>query len=166
MKKTSLYKTTLFLALMVSMNLWGQDDNYVWANRKIVKKQNFVEMRGELPPEVNAERDTSEKELVFSSVDRGAMYPDGQQGLLRHIGKHFKTPVDEEGNKIYGKVYINFIVEKDGYIRELKVLWADDPALGEEGVRVIKSLDRFIPALVEGEPVRMSYIIPINSSGN
>lgn len=92
------------------------------------------------------------------------MYPDGQQGVLGHIAKNFKTPIDKDGNKIYGKVYLNFVVEKDGYIQEVKVLRADDPALGEEGMRVIKSLERFIPAVMDGEPVRMSYTVPINSA--
>ena len=60
------------------------------------------------------------------------------------------------------KLYVEFVIEKNGSIQQAKVLRGEDTDLKKEALRVVKSLPRFQPGTISGKPVRMSYILPIN----
>ena len=61
-----------------------------------------------------------------------------------------------------GKVWIEFIIEKDGGISELKVLKGDFAPANEEAIRVLKLLPILVPAKQNGQPVRCRFRIPIS----
>ena len=60
------------------------------------------------------------------------------------------------------KLFVEFIIEKNGQVRNATIVRGDDELIAEEALRVVKSLPRFTPAKMNGKPVRMSYILPIN----
>ncbi len=60
------------------------------------------------------------------------------------------------------KLFVEFIIEKNGDIRNATIVRGEDELIAEEALRVVKSLPRFTPAKMNGKPVRMSYILPIN----
>ena len=60
------------------------------------------------------------------------------------------------------KLFIEFIIEKNGEVRNATIVRGEDELIAEEALRVVKSLPRFTPAKMNGKPVRMSYILPIN----
>lgn len=61
-----------------------------------------------------------------------------------------------------GKVWVEFIIESDGNISNIKILKGVAAALDEEVIRVIKLLPKFIPAKQNGETVRYKHRVPIN----
>jgi protein TonB len=63
---------------------------------------------------------------------------------------------------IQGKVWIAFVIDKEGYAGEVWVERSVDPLLDQEALRVIKMLPRMKPATVDGKPVNLRYSIPIN----
>ena len=65
-------------------------------------------------------------------------------------------------NNIGGRVILQFVVEKDGHIGEVKVVRSIDPEIDAEAVRVVKSLPDFIPGRQDGEPVAVWYTIPVS----
>ncbi|MDZ7848833.1 MAG: energy transducer TonB [Owenweeksia sp.] len=65
-----------------------------------------------------------------------------------------------------GKVYVSFVVEKDGSISNVEVLRGVDPLLDDEAIRVINKLPDMTPAKQRGKPVRMSFTMPINAKLN
>ncbi len=79
------------------------------------------------------------------------------------IGKTIKYPAEAVKNKVQGKVFLSYIVEKDGSLSDVQIA---GKILGsgtdEEAVRVIKSSPRWNPGLVDGKPVRVKYNIPIS----
>ena len=66
--------------------------------------------------------------------------------------------------KIKGKVYLTFIVEKDGSVSNVTIVKGVDPLLDDEAVKAISASPRWTPGLQRGEPVRVRYSIPLNFS--
>jgi len=60
------------------------------------------------------------------------------------------------------KLFVEFIIEKNGDVRNATIVRGEDELIAEEALRVVQSLPRFTPAKMNGKPVRMSYILPIN----
>jgi len=65
---------------------------------------------------------------------------------------------------VEGKIYVNFVVEADGSITNVKVVKGLDALLDAEAVRAVRSLPKMIPATYDGKPVRIQYTVPINAS--
>jgi hypothetical protein len=85
-------------------------------------------------------------------------FPGGIMEFYKFVGNNFKTP---EQPNLKGKVYITFIIEKDGSISDVKNIRDIGFGTGDEAVRVIKSSPKWIPGKMNGEPVRVMYSLPI-----
>lgn len=93
-------------------------------------------------------------------VDEAPEFPGGMAKFREYVGKNFKTPNIETVTTI--KVYVSFIVEKDGTLSNIKVLRDPGYGMGEEAIRVLKSLKtHWKPGKVKGQPVRTAYNLPI-----
>ena len=103
-------------------------------------------------------------EEVYGAVDQMPEFPGGEMALRKWISTHIVYPKIASDKGIKGKVYINFVVEKDGSISNVRILKGVDPLLDKEALRVINMLPRWRPGLQGGEPVRVSYNVPINFS--
>ncbi|HNU78363.1 MAG TPA: energy transducer TonB, partial [Prolixibacteraceae bacterium] len=71
-------------------------------------------------------------------------------------------PVIAQENGIQGKVYVTFVVDRDGGISDAKVARGVDPSLDKEALRVVNSLPKWKPGKQRGKPVRVSYTVPIS----
>ena len=86
-------------------------------------------------------------------------YPGGIPEFYKYIGKNYKTP-NVKG--LQGKVFVTFIIEKDGSITDVKVLRDIGHGTGEEAVRVLKNCKNWIPGELNGRHVRVLYSLPIS----
>jgi periplasmic protein TonB len=107
-----------------------------------------------------------EVDQVFGIVDQMPEFPGGELALRRWIANNIRYPKIAAEKGIQGKVYINFVVEKDGSISGVRVLKSVEASLDKEALRVIVSLPRWSPGLQGGKPVRVSYNVPINFTSN
>ena len=109
------------------------------------------------------------KNIKVKSADENAVYnnaeitekPEFQGGMelfYKFVGENFRAP-EKEGLK--GKVYITFIVEKDGSINDVKSLRDIGYGTGEEAIRVMNICPKWTPGKINGEPVRTLYSLPI-----
>ena len=83
--------------------------------------------------------------------------------IIKHINKNFKFPEMARQMGIQGRIYVNFVVEKNGSISNVTIARGVDKLLDDEAIRVIKKLPKFQPAKQRGKPVRMQYTVPINA---
>lgn len=85
--------------------------------------------------------------------------------MLEYIYKNIKYPGEARENGIEGMAVIKFIVEKDGSIEEAEISRNPGGGIGEEALRVIKSMnnmpEKWTPGLQRGCPVRVLYTIPV-----
>jgi len=82
--------------------------------------------------------------------------------LMAYVSSNFKVTERMIQFSRGEKVYVEFIIEKDGAVRHASIVRGEDELIGFEALRVVKSLPPFTPAKMNGKPVRMSYILPIN----
>ncbi|MDE5423302.1 M56 family metallopeptidase [Ancylomarina sp. DW003] len=101
-------------------------------------------------------------EQIFKIVEDMPEYPGGEYALQRFIAENIKYPEIAQKNNIEGKVYIGFVVNKDGVVVKTKVMRGVDPSLDAEALRVVSSLPNWKPGKQDGKAVSVSYTVPIN----
>ncbi len=108
------------------------------------------------------EKSAQAQDDVFFIVDDMPEFPGGQLALRKFIAREIKYPKEASKKGIQGKVFVNFVVEKDGSVGAVKIVRGVDPSLDKEALRVIQSLPKWAPGKQKGVPVRVSYTVPIN----
>lgn len=86
-------------------------------------------------------------------------FPGGISKFLAFVGKNYQAP-EEEGLK--GKVYVTFVVEKDGSLTDIKVLRDIGYGTGKEAIRVLNKSPRWTPGEQNGKKVRCTFSLPIS----
>ena len=99
---------------------------------------------------------------IFVIVEEIPQFPDGgTAGLLQYLGKNIKYPTIPQENGTQGRVTVQFVVNKDGSIVDVKVIRGVDPYLDKEAVRVISTMPKWIPGKQRGVPVRCKFTVPV-----
>jgi protein TonB len=115
---------------------------------------------GEGPKQAAVVEDT--KVYDFVSIETPPSFPGGIEKFYAYVGKSIKYPPMAAENNIQGKVFLSFVVEKNGELTDIHV----DRKLGggtdEEAVRVLKASPHWTPGIQNGKPVRVKYNIPIS----
>jgi protein TonB len=86
-------------------------------------------------------------------------FPGGMEKFYKFVGKNYQVP-EEEGLK--GKVFVSFVVEKDGSLTDIKVIRDIGYGTGKEAIRVLKACPKWNPGEQNGKKVRVLYSLPIN----
>ena len=94
-------------------------------------------------------------------VEESASFPGGIQEMMNFIKNNLKYPQQARETGTQGKVFVSFVVEKDGSLTDVKVLRDIGSGCGEEAVRVVKSMPKWKPAKQRGKPVRMQFNLPV-----
>ena len=114
---------------------------------------------------------SQEEEIDFDSVERPPIYPGcepytqqlrscTQRKIQTHINKNFRYPEFAQKTGIQGRVFVQFIIDKDGSIVGIKTR-GPHPILEIEAKRIISILPKFIPGYVDGKAVRVPFSMPI-----
>lgn len=101
------------------------------------------------------------KEEPLGYVQVMPQFEGGQAALLKYIANEIDYPRFAEESGIEGIVYVQFVVEKDGSISEVKILRGVQRSLDEEALRVISKMDNWIPGSQNGVKARVLFTIPI-----
>jgi len=112
--------------------------------------------------ETNQEEEKEEDTQVFIIVEEMPEFTGGEAALRAFLAKSINYPVIDQENGIQGKVYVTFVVEKDGGISEAKVARGVDPSLDKEALLVVNILPKWKHGKQRCKPVRVSYTVPIS----
>jgi len=104
---------------------------------------------------------TVENDKVFAVVDKMPQFPGGESQLLAFISTHLRYPVQAQRAGLQGRVIVQFTVDKDGKVKNTKVLKSLNLEMDEEAQRVISLLPTWIPGEQKGEKVAVYYTLPI-----
>ena len=107
------------------------------------------------------EEDADEAD-IFTIVEYMPEFPGGELALRLFLANSIKYPIIAQENGIQGKVYVAFVVERDGSISNARIARGVDPSLDSEALRVIGTLPKWTPGRQGSKPVRVSYSVPIN----
>ena len=103
-----------------------------------------------------------DKNGVYQIVEEMPQFPGGEKALMEYIAKNLTYPQEARDKGVEGRVLIGMVIEKDGSVSNVKVLRGISQECDAEAVRVISSLPKWKPGKMKGEPVQVSYQIPIN----
>lgn len=110
--------------------------------------------------EMEEEAEAAEEE-IFTIVETNPSFPGGTSKMYKYLSKNIKYPSIAKENNIKGRVYVSFVVEKDGSITDVTILRGIGGGCDEEALRVVKSMPTWSPGKQRGKPVRVRFNIPI-----
>lgn len=110
---------------------------------------------------VNANTTNQKSHKVYEMVEEMPMFPGGQKEMMTFLSKTTKYPAKAVKKKIQGRCLVQFIVEKDGSISNVRVMSKVHPLLDAEAIRVVKSMPRWMPGRLKGKPVRVKFNLPV-----
>lgn len=111
--------------------------------------------------EIVEEEEVIDEQQVFTVVEDPAEFPGGTAALLKYIAGKLKYPQIAADNGVQGRVFLKFVVEKDGSVGEVVILRGVDKLLDKEATRVVKTLPKFKPGKQRGKPVRVWFQLPV-----
>lgn len=85
----------------------------------------------------------------------------GMPALMEYLSKNIKYPEAAMKKGIQGRGIVQFVVEKDGSITNVKILRGVDPKLDKEAVRVVSAMPKWKPGTQRGEAVRVRFTVPV-----
>lgn len=107
------------------------------------------------------EKKVSVDDEVFVIVEEQAEFPGGMEAMYAYIVKNLKYPEAAKEKGIEGRVFVSFIIEKDGSISNILVKRAIGGGCEEAAVEMIKNMPKWKPGKQRGKPVRCQFTLPI-----
>ncbi|MBR7018344.1 MAG: energy transducer TonB [Prevotella sp.] len=104
---------------------------------------------------------TVEDNKIFEVVEQKPSFPGGDGALMSWLSQNIKYPSIAAEIGVQGRVIVQFVVEKDGSITDVKIAKSVDPSLDKEAARVIKSMPHWIAGRQNGSPVRVRFTVPV-----
>lgn len=109
----------------------------------------------------DGEGETPTGPYIEGTLDVKPAFPGGIDNFYKYVSRNFKTPEMDTEKAI--KVYVTFVIEKDGSMTDIRVPRNPGYGLDKEAIRVLQSLKtKWSPGKIKGKPVRTAYSLPIN----
>ncbi|KLT64121.1 energy transducer TonB [Pedobacter sp. BMA] len=102
----------------------------------------------------------------FVSIEKQPEFPGGLPKFYKYLSGAIKYPPMAQENNVQGKVFLSFVVEKDGKLTDITVTRGLGSGTDEEAIRVLKASPRWNPGIQNGKPVRVKYNINVNFTLN
>ena len=103
----------------------------------------------------------NENKPVFRIIEQLPEYPGGATAFMKWLTKNLKYPIAEQQQKVAGKVVVQFIVNKNGSISDIKIIQSLNEECDKEVIRVLNMMPKWKPGTEKGKPVRTKCVIPI-----
>ena len=97
-----------------------------------------------------------------ASVQVAPEFPGGQEAMFKYLQRTIQYPAEEMEAGIQGKVYLRFIVGKNGAVQDVAVARGVSPGLDAEAMRAVKTMPNWIPGLQNGKPVKVRFVLPVS----
>ncbi|SHF26344.1 energy transducer TonB [Pedobacter caeni] len=101
---------------------------------------------------------------VFTPLEVQPVFPGGMDKFYNYLSKSIRYPAMAQEIGLQGKVFVSFIIEKNGALSDIKVEKKLGSGTDEEAIRVLTASPKWIPGIQNGKPVRVRYNIPISFS--
>jgi TonB family protein len=100
--------------------------------------------------------------LIFMKTEHEPEFRGGIEKLYRYLEKNLRYPAAAKENNIEGKVFVTFVVEKDGSLTDIRILKSLSPETDAEAIRLMQACPKWSPGIQNGRPVRVQYSMPVS----
>lgn len=157
-----LYQKAIVLMFVFDLTLFPADDSLIAGNAvntdgKKDLNQEFIEV----PVGSKSQQDDPDK-MVFMVVEKMPEYPGGDKELYTYLAKNIEYPAEARKKGIQGRVYVTFVIERDGRVSDVRILRGIGGGCDEEALRVVKAMPKWSPGVQKGKPVRVQYNLPVS----
>jgi periplasmic protein TonB len=101
-------------------------------------------------------------EPVVDFPDVEAQFPGGEENMRKWMQENINYPEISMENGDQGRVYLKFVVERDGTITNVEVIKGTTRDLDNEAKRIVRNMPKWNPGEYSGNKVRSSFTLPIN----
>jgi len=110
---------------------------------------------------VQAAAPEEESDQIFTIVEESASPKGGMAAFYKFVGEKIKYPPQARRMGIEGRVFVEFVIAKDGTLTEVKAIKGIGAGCDEEAVRIVQSSPPWNPGKQRGKPVKQRYTLPI-----
>ena len=113
--------------------------------------------------QVIAETKPVEEEKVYNiaMVEQKPEFVGGEAAMYKWLSDHINYPAAAAEDGVQGRVVVEFEVSKTGTIEKVRVIRGRHPALDKEALRVVKAMPKWNPGRNNGQPVKVTYTLPV-----
>ena len=115
--------------------------------------ENFVESSNSNVSKINSSN-VIDPDKIYSAVEVQADFPGGDRARSQWLRDNIQWPRDANGQQLHGEVELDFVIERDGSISNVKVTYSENTDLNTAAIRLISSMPKWSPAMVKNQPVR------------
>ena len=123
-----------------------------------VKDLNKIEVKEQVIAEPVV---VDDEPVSIAMVEQKPSFPGGEAAMYQWLSNNIVYPPAASEEGIQGRVVVEFVVGKDGSITNARVVRTRHPALDKEALRVIKAMPNWIPGRNNGQPVKVTYTLPV-----
>ena len=127
------------------------------------KKISKVETAPAIKP-VKSDSTVPQQDQIFVVVEKMPTFPGGLKALMSYLAKNIHYPADAKKQGIQGRVFIHFVINKDGSVSNVRLLKGISPSCDAEAIRVVKNMPNWNPGVQKGQKVRVAFNLPIKFS--
>lgn len=103
----------------------------------------------------------NDDEQIYEKPDKIAQFPGGMDAYVTWMSANFHYPEKAIRNNVEGRVVLSFVVNKQGRIKDIKVLHSLSPECDKEAIRMVKAMPRWFAAEHQGRKVNCRFIMPV-----
>lgn len=105
--------------------------------------------------------DTGDDDKIFTVVEQRADFPGGMEALYKFLNKNIRYPASARRMGVDGKVFVEFVVDKEGKISDIKVIKGLSADCDKEAIRLVEMMPPWKPGRQNGKPVKSKFVLPL-----
>ncbi|GAB3861460.1 hypothetical protein GCM10028822_40960 [Hymenobacter terrigena] len=98
---------------------------------------------------------------VLTYADEMPVFPGGDVAFHKYLAEKINYPADAQRRNLSGTVYVRFVVDEEGRIRDAEVAKGCGNGFDEEALRLVRLMPWWSPGRMGGQPVRVMRTLPI-----
>ncbi len=108
------------------------------------------------------EKPVDDEPVSIAMVEQKPQFQGGEEAMYKWLRDNINYPAAASEEGVQGRVVVEFVVGKDGSISNVRVVRSRHPALDKEAIRVIKAMPKWVPGRNNGQPVKVTYTLPVS----
>jgi len=138
----------------------AEDTIEMFTNDELAEKKNDDVIPDE--PIIKKDEFTGDEPVNFYVIEEKPEFPGGIEAINKWIVDNVKYPGIAKENGVTGKVFVQFVIDKNGKVTDVQILRGVDPYLDKEAMRVVSDMPSWTPGKQRGKAVKVSFQLPIN----
>ncbi|MCF8227934.1 MAG: M56 family metallopeptidase [Bacteroidales bacterium] len=142
-----------------------QEDKQIEQDSTVEAVEQKVDVIHEGLPETKPMNEEEDAE-IFTVVEEMPEFPGGRNALFKYLQENIRYPEAARKDSIQGRVFVSFVINKDGSVSGVKLLRGIREDLDKEAIRVVENMPDWMPGKQEGKNVRVVFNLPIRYALN